>query len=52
VTGQNPRAFNVGYMRRVGNSSRVAVDYQWKDDVTFNDDELNTALSLRWDIVY
>jgi hypothetical protein len=52
VTGQNPRTFNVGYMRRVGDNSRVAVDYQWKDDVTFNDDGLNTAFMLRWDIVY
>ncbi len=52
VTGENPRAFNVGYLRRIGSSSRLAIDYQWKDDVTFNDDELNTQLSLRWDIVY
>jgi hypothetical protein len=52
VTGDNPRAFNVGYLRRVGTSSRLAIDYQWKDEVTFNDDELNTRLSLRWELAY
>jgi len=52
VTADNPRAFNVGYLRKIGASSRLAIDYQWKDDITFNDDELNTRLSLRWDVIY
>lgn len=52
VTGANARAFNVGYLRRVGEYSRVALDYQWKDDVTYNDDELNSQLTLRWDVTY
>jgi hypothetical protein len=42
----------VGYLRRLGEHSRIGVDYQWKDDVTFNDDELNTQLSIRWNVVY
>lgn len=52
VTGENPRAFNVGYLRRIGEISRLGVDYQWKDTVTFNDDEHNSRLALRWDVVY
>jgi hypothetical protein len=52
VTSNNPRAFNLGYLRRISGTSRLGIDYQWKDDVTFNDDELNTRLALRWDIVY
>jgi hypothetical protein len=52
VTRANVRAFNVGYLRDIGTASRLGIDYQWKDDVTFNDDELNTQLSIRWNLVY
>jgi hypothetical protein len=52
VTRANVRAFNVGYLRKLGENSRLGFDYQWKDDVTFNDDELNTQLSIRWNLVY
>jgi hypothetical protein len=52
VTNANVRAFNVGYLHRLGEHSRLAVDYQWKDDVTFNDDQLNTQLTLRLSLTY
>jgi hypothetical protein len=52
VSRANVRAFNVGYLRRLGESSRLGFDYQWKDDVTFNDDELNTQLTIRLNVVY
>jgi hypothetical protein len=52
VTRANVRAFNVGYLRNLGQSSRLGFDYQWKDEVTFNDDELNTHFTIRWNVVY
>jgi hypothetical protein len=51
VTRANVHAFNVGYLRQIGESSRIGFDYQRKDDVTFNDDELNTHFSIRWNIL-
>lgn len=52
VTGSDIRAFNVGYTRRVGDSSRIGIDYQTKNAVTFNDDELNTRLSITWNLLH
>jgi hypothetical protein len=52
VNAGNVSAFNVGYNRWVGASSRIGVDYQTKSDVTYNDDELNTKLSLTWNLIY
>ncbi len=52
VTRANIRAFNLGYLRRIGDNSRLGFDYQWKDDVTFNDDEVNTRFAIRWNLVY
>jgi hypothetical protein len=52
VTRANVRAFNVGYLRRLGESSRIAFDYQRKDDVSYNDDELNTRFAIRWSVLY
>jgi hypothetical protein len=52
VTNENVRAVNVGYLRRLGESSRIGFDYQWKNTVTFNDDELNTHFAIRWNISY
>ena len=44
--------FNVGYLRRTGPNSRIGIDYQSKNDVTFNDDELNNQLSITWNALY
>lgn len=52
VTGRDIEAFNVGYLRSIGPNSRIGVDYQTKNDVTFNDDELNTRLSVTWNVLY
>lgn len=52
VTGNDISAFNVGYIREVGEHSRIGIDYQTKDGVTFNDDELNTKFSITWNVLY
>jgi hypothetical protein len=52
VTRADVRAFNVGYLRRIGEMSRIGIDYQWKNGVTFNDDKVNTHLAVRWNLVY
>lgn len=52
VTRDDIRAFNLGYLRQIGPNSRIGVDYQRKNNVTFNDDELNNALSFTWNVSY
>lgn len=52
VTRRDVRAFNIGYLRAVGPNSRIGIDYQRKNDVTFNDDELNNAFSITWNVAY
>jgi hypothetical protein len=52
VTGRDIRAFNAGYLRALGASSRIGFDYQTKNDVTFNDDALNTQLTMTWNVVF
>lgn len=52
VTRKDIRAFNVGYLRAIGPNSRIGIDYQRKNDVTFNDDELNNAFSITWNVEY
>jgi phosphate-selective porin len=52
VTGNDIRAFNIGYTRWIGDNSRIGIDYQTKNDVTFNDDELNTKLSITWNVLW
>lgn len=50
VTGGNIRAINFGYLRKTGPNSRFGIDYQFKNGVTYNDDELNTRLSINWNV--
>lgn len=52
VTNRDIRAFNVGYLRAIGPNSRIGIDYQQKNDVSFNDDELNNAFSITWNVEY
>ncbi len=52
VSGRDIEAFNVGYLRSIGPNSRIGIDYQTKNDVTFNDDELNNRLSVSWNVWY
>jgi hypothetical protein len=46
VFGYDVRAFNMGYLRRVGGHSRIGIDYQFKNQVTANDDSLNSRLQI------
>jgi hypothetical protein len=52
VTRRDIRAFNLGYLRNIGSNSRIGIDYQRKSSVSFNDDELNNALSISWNVLY
>ena len=52
VTGAGVRAFNIGYLRAIGDSSRVSVDYQFKNRLSYNDDHLNTRLQISWNVIY
>ncbi len=52
VTRNDIRAFNLGYLRKIGPNSRLGIDYQFKNDVTFNDDRLNNSLSITWNMLY
>jgi phosphate-selective porin len=52
VSGKNVRAFNFGYLRKIGDNSRIGVDYQFKNRVSYNDDLLNTRLQIIWNVVY
>ena len=44
------RAVNLGYLRRIGNHSRLGVDYQFKTRLTANDDSLNSRLQVTWNV--
>ena len=50
VYGYDVRAFNVGYFRRIGNHSRLGIDYQFKDRLSANDDSLNSRLQIIWNV--
>ena len=50
VFGYDVRAFNLGYLRRVGAYSRIGIDYQFKSRVTANDDSLNSRLQVSWNV--
>lgn len=52
VSDKNVRAFNIGYFRCLGEKSRIGVDYQFKDYVSFNDDLLNTRFQIVWNVKY
>ncbi len=50
VFGYDVRAFNVGYLRKMGPYSRIGVDYQFKNRVTANDDRLNSRFLVSWNV--
>jgi hypothetical protein len=52
VTGQNIRAFNFGYFHHIGEWSRLGVDYQFKNGVSYNDDFVNTRLQIIWNVMF
>jgi hypothetical protein len=52
VKGYNVRAFNFGYLRYLGEMTRIGVDYQFKNRPSFNDDALNGRLHINWSIEF
>lgn len=52
VTSRNVRAFNFGYFRQVGDTSRLSFDYQFKNRPSFNDDAINGRLNITWGIAF
>ncbi len=52
AAGQNIRAFNLGYFHYIGERSRIGVDYQFKNQVSFNDDLLNTRFQIMWNVMF
>jgi hypothetical protein len=52
VSGQNIRAFNFGYFHYIGERSRIGVDYQFKNGVSYNDDFINTRFQIIWNVIF
>jgi hypothetical protein len=52
MTGQNVRAVNAGYLRLLGEHTRVSFNYQWKNRPTFNDDLVNTRFQATLGVVF
>jgi hypothetical protein len=52
VKGYNVRAFNFGFLRYLGEMTRIGVDYQFKIRPSFNDDALNGRLHINWSIEF
>ncbi|MEK6407349.1 MAG: porin [Acidobacteriota bacterium] len=52
VTGNNVRAFNLGYFRPIGEMSRLGFDYQFKNRPSFNDDAVNGRFHITWNIEF
>jgi len=52
VKGYNVRAFNFGYLRYLGEMTRIGVDYQFKNRPSFNDDSLNGRFHITWSIEF
>src|SRR5262245_43278041 len=52
VEGYNVRAFNFGYLRYLGEMTRIGVDYQFKNRPSFNDDAVNGRLHVTWSIEF
>ena len=52
VKGYNVRAFNFGYLRYLGEMTRIGVDYQFKNRPSFNDDAVNGRFHINWSIEF
>jgi cell division protein FtsB len=52
VKGYNVRAFNFGYLRSLGEMTRIGVDYQFKNRPSFNDDAVNGRFHINWSIEF
>jgi cell division protein FtsB len=45
-------AFNFGYLRYLGEMTRIGVDYQFKNRPSFNDDAVNGRFHINWSIEF
>ncbi len=52
VKGYNVRAFNFGYLRYLGEMTRIGIDYQFKNRPSFNDDAMNGRFHINWSIEF
>jgi phosphate-selective porin O/P len=52
VKGYNVRAFNLGYLRYLGEMTRIGFDYQFKNRPSFNDDALNGRFHITWGVEF
>ena len=52
VKGYNVRAFNFGYLRHLGELTRIGFDYQFKNRPSFNDDAVNGRFHITWGIEF
>jgi hypothetical protein len=50
--GYNVRAFNFGYLRYLGEMTRIGIDYQFKNRPSFNDDAMNGRFHINWSIEF
>jgi len=52
VNGFNIRAVNFGYLRELPANSRLGIDIQHKNHLSFNDDAVNSRVQVTWGIVF
>jgi len=52
MIGQTVRATSAGYVRFIGEHSRIGFNYQWKNHPTSNDDAVNTRFQTSLGIVF
>jgi len=52
VNGLNIRAVNWGYFRELPANSRIGIDFQQKNHLSFNDDAVNSQLQVTWGIEF
>lgn len=52
VKGYNVRAVNFGYVRYLGEMTRIGIDYQFKNRLSFNDDAINGRFHINWSIEF
>jgi cell division protein FtsB len=52
VKGCTVRAFNFGYLRYLGEMTRIGIDYQFKNRPSFNDDAVNGRFHINWSIEF
>jgi hypothetical protein len=52
MTGETVRATSAGYVRFIGEHTRIGLNYQWKNRPTFNDDAVNTRFQTSLGIVF